>query len=54
MKRLLLFATVFALSLVGSGLLLAQTDSSIGTWKLNVAKSKYSPGPADEESDEDR
>ena len=45
MKRLLLFATVFALSLVGSGLLLAQTDSSIGTWKLNVAKSKYSPGP---------
>ncbi len=26
---------------------LAQTpDSRIGTWKLNVAKSKYSPGPA--------
>ena len=45
MKRLLVFASVFALSLVGSGLLLAQTDSSIGTWKLNVAKSKYSPGP---------
>ena len=21
-------------------------DSNIGTWKLNVAKSKYSPGPA--------
>lgn len=24
---------------------LAQTDSFVGTWKLNVAKSKYSPGP---------
>src|SRR5215813_14138859 len=23
----------------------AQTDPSIGTWKLNLAKSKYSPGP---------
>jgi len=24
----------------------AQTDAVIGTWKLNVAKSKYDPGPA--------
>lgn len=24
----------------------AQTSPEIGTWKLNVAKSKYSPGPA--------
>jgi hypothetical protein len=23
----------------------AQTDPSIGTWKLNLAKSKFSPGP---------
>ena len=23
----------------------AQTDRIIGTWKLNPAKSKYSPGP---------
>lgn len=23
----------------------AQTDSFLGTWTLNVAKSKYSPGP---------
>src|SRR5262245_2998960 len=23
-----------------------QTNTSIGTWKLNLAKSKYSPGPA--------
>jgi hypothetical protein len=25
---------------------LAQSDSQVGIWKLNVAKSKYSPGPA--------
>ena len=24
----------------------AQSDSQVGVWKLNVAKSKYSPGPA--------
>jgi len=24
----------------------AQTEPFIGTWKLNIAKSKYSPGPA--------
>lgn len=24
----------------------AQSDSQVGIWKLNVAKSKYSPGPA--------
>lgn len=41
MKRFFVFATVAALSLVASGLLLAQTNSALGTWKLNVAKSKY-------------
>ncbi len=30
-----------ALSLVTSGLLLAQSNSAIGIWKLNVAKSKW-------------
>lgn len=25
---------------------IAQTDSQVGVWKLNVAKSKFSPGPA--------
>ena len=25
---------------------LAQSNSSVGTWKLNLTKSKYSPGPA--------
>jgi hypothetical protein len=42
MKRLLVFATVVALSLVASGLLLAQSNPDVvGTWKLNVTKSKY-------------
>jgi hypothetical protein len=40
-KRLLVFATVVALSLVTSGMLLAQSNPQLGTWKLNVAKSKY-------------
>jgi hypothetical protein len=29
-----------------SSILVAQTDPTLGTWRLNVAKSKYSPGPA--------
>ena len=41
MKRLLVFATVIALSLVASGPLPAQSNPEIGTWKLNPAKSKY-------------
>jgi hypothetical protein len=41
MKRLLLFATAVALSLVTSGVLLAQSNPAVGTWKLNLAKSKY-------------
>lgn len=40
MKRLSVFATV-ALSLVASSTLLAQSNTQLGTWKLNVAKSKY-------------
>jgi hypothetical protein len=27
----------------------ASTDPQVGTWKLNLAKSKYSPGPAPKE-----
>lgn len=41
MKRLLVFATVVGLSLVASVVLPAQSDPQLGTWKLNVAKSKY-------------
>ena len=29
-----------------TGVTLAQSDPQVGVWKLNVAKSKYSPGPA--------
>lgn len=34
----------FAALLIGSGF--AQSDPQVGLWRLNVAKSKYSPGPA--------
>ncbi len=48
--RTLTFGVVLALGVVlGAGVvsLSAQAnDPRIGTWKLNVAKSKYSPGPA--------
>jgi hypothetical protein len=36
-----MFVTVVAMSLVASGLLMAQNSALFGTWKLNVAKSKY-------------
>jgi hypothetical protein len=32
-------------SVVLAGPALAQSDSQVGVWKLNVAKSTYSPGP---------
>ena len=34
------------LSAVLVGAVFAQSDPQVGVWKLNVAKSKYSPGPA--------
>jgi hypothetical protein len=34
-----------ALVVVIGGTALAQSDSSLGNWKLNLAKSKYDPGP---------
>src|ERR1700686_4146233 len=47
MKRLLTFLGVVALVAAASATMLAQTskDAHIGTWKLNVAKSKFNPGP---------
>jgi hypothetical protein len=44
MKRLFTVVSVVVLALAGSGLVLAQTDAHMGTWKLNVAKSKFAPG----------
>jgi hypothetical protein len=42
-------AFVFALALISVLALTAvvfAADNNVGTWKLNLAKSKYSPGPA--------
>ena len=43
------FSSVFAVAVVSMlvvGLNVMAADSNIGTWKLNLAKSKFSPGPA--------
>lgn len=50
MKRTLVFLALIALSGIPAGSLPAQTHSAqdnpdVGVWKLNVAKSKYVPGP---------
>jgi hypothetical protein len=45
MKLALKLAAVVILTVVAPGLLLAQSNTEIGTWKLNVAQSNYSPGP---------
>ena len=42
MKRIFALVSVLAMSLVASGVLLAQENPFVGTWKLNVAKSKFS------------
>jgi len=42
MKRMFVLASALVLSLVTSGVLLAQQENPFaGTWKLNVAKSKF-------------
>jgi hypothetical protein len=46
MKRFLFLLSFLVLASVTSGPLLAQENPFIGTWKLNVAKSKFDPGPA--------
>ena len=47
MKKSLLLCTIAACAAVlASGSTLLAEDNWVGTWKLNVAKSKYSPGPA--------
>jgi hypothetical protein len=44
MKRLLVFAAVVVMAVVASGVLLAQSNPFVGTWKLNLAKSKDTSG----------
>jgi hypothetical protein len=39
------FAGIFA-AVLASAVLAQAPDPQVGTWKLNLAKSKYSPGPA--------
>lgn len=41
MKRIFVFVTAIALSLAASGVSLAQNNPFVGTWKLNLAKSKF-------------
>ncbi len=43
MKRVLF---VLSLLVLCSGLLFAKDNPFVGTWKLNLAKSKFEPGPA--------
>ncbi len=45
MKRFFLIGTILIMVLSVAGLVLAQTDPFLGTWKLNVKKSKFVPGP---------
>ncbi|MGB7844152.1 MAG: hypothetical protein WBL63_00930 [Candidatus Acidiferrum sp.] len=47
MKRVLLMSIAIGLlAVAGSSTLFAQGSPLVGTWKLNVAKSKFDPGPA--------
>jgi len=48
MKRLLIGVSVFVLTLAAAGVISAQSDPRIGTWKLNVAKSKGTNTPQSE------
>ena len=50
MKRLIpAFAAFIVLSLLSGGLVRAQSSRFVGTWKLNIEKSKYEPGPPPKE-----
>src|ERR1700730_15527257 len=46
MKRLLKVVAILFFTLTAAGMVSAQSDPFTGTWKLDVAKSKYDPGPA--------
>jgi len=45
MKRLLQLVAIAVLVFSGSAALRAQSSPLVGTWKLNVTKSKFDPGP---------
>ena len=46
MKRVLMLMAIALIAVVGSSPLQAQGNPLVGTWKLNVTKSKFDPGPA--------
>jgi len=43
-ERIFSFVTVIALAVLGSSVLLAESNPFIGTWKQDMAKSKYAEG----------
>lgn len=45
MKKVFSFLAMVIVALSLTELLLGQTDLFLGTWKLNVKKSKFDPGP---------
>ncbi len=46
MKHVLRFVTIALLAVAACCPLRAQSNPLVGTWKLNVTKSKFDPGPA--------
>ena len=45
MKRFVYLLAVLVAAAFVAGSTMAQTNPFVGTWKLNVAKSKFNPGP---------
>lgn len=45
-KRRIVVLGFVVILLAAAGAVMAQSNPFVGTWKLNVAKSKYDPGPA--------
>jgi hypothetical protein len=45
-RRLALVFALLVISVVTLTTVVIAADNNVGTWKLNLAKSKYSPGPA--------
>ena len=46
MKRLIAISAVAVWFLACAGSTQAQSDAFVGSWQLNIAKSKFDPGPA--------
>lgn len=46
MKRVLQFVAISLFAVVSASAVRAQSNPLTGTWKLNLEKSKYEPGPA--------